>query len=103
MNDYDSWKCGWDDSQPQHMCKHCEEREQTLDEASNLLHEVLHQLYSIKSPLDADCLEHSLKELAYLLRLPVNLKDLQIERKRNRTPAYLVEWVINNNNYLKHL
>ena len=85
-------------------CKHCLEKEQTLDLASQHLERIIKTLYS-RQYLDKVELENSLDELCHLLQVPTISGDLQIVRSpeevKHVMPNWLNNWVVQNNEYLK--
>lgn len=65
-------------------CGGCEEKDQTLDYASEHLEVLVKQLYSTES-LDLARVEDALDELCHLLQVKIHPGMLQIERKGKRS------------------
>lgn len=98
--DYDSWKCGWADCESPSLCKHCENNEQNLYEASEYFEEILQQIYGIKK-FDSENLENCLNEIASYLKVKFKFGDLKIQEKKERVPLHA--WIEFNHSYLKSI
>jgi len=92
INDYsqpDSWY--EEDYIPQNTCRSCEENEQKLDCAKEILESLVKMLYS-RGVLNLNKLEENLDELCHLLQVKMIPGDLQIERAKQIRPFYQ-EWI----------
>lgn len=82
MFDYDGWKTGWYDAEPEYECCKCDEKDNILSNIADHMTSVIAILYS-NDQLDVAVLEDQLDEVCHLLdiKLPATLPN--IERKRS--------------------
>ena len=103
MSRFDWWN--GPEYEPEHECKHCNEKEQTMDEAREFIQGIVEQIYSNKA-LEKGILEHCLDELCFLFNVEMAKGEMTIARKQNDkiiSPFGLETWVKANNDYLKEL
>jgi hypothetical protein len=79
------------DIQDPPTCRHCEDKEQSLDCAKEFLETIVNMLYS-KNTLNIESLEENLDQLCHFLRVKVKPGDLQIQRIKHKPPIQ-VGWI----------
>ncbi len=100
--DYDAWKTTPCELSHERECRKCEEKDQTLDEASEWLQEIVKQLYT-KDALDVNHLENCLDELCHLLKVKMNTGDIQIARPSTKNHPMITDWMAFNQSFLTKL
>jgi hypothetical protein len=85
----DSWY--EEDYIPEKICRTCEENEQKIDCAKEILETLVQMLYS-KGSLNLNKFEENLDELCHLFQVKLLPGDLQIERTKEIRPFYH-EWI----------
>lgn len=81
-----------DYDKPEKVCYECQEKDQMLDESSEYLEEVIHQLYG-KGPINYSNLEYCLDQLCHYLKVKTIPGDLRISRKLDEFKIVCPRWL----------
>lgn len=100
--DYDVWKTGYYDCQPEKYCSDCEYFSKKISDAREHLEAIVKQLY-IKESLDLDLLEHNIDELCHLLRVKIGFGPLQISRPKVDAITRIADWMESENKFLQSI
>lgn len=72
--EYDTWKTGYYDCDPDNCCSQCKEHDQKMDECADFLDAINHMLYGINK-FDKEKLEFYLEELSWRLNVCFSYKE----------------------------
>lgn len=91
---YDNWKTGYYDCDPDNYCSECKENEQKKDECADYLNAINYMLYG-RNKFDKEKLEFYLEELSWRLQVPFpyteDLKIFSINNEKNKIHKFTLD------------